>query len=112
MTARLANWLPRLPLKDTRSARVPPYHGYYFQILTQQGPNAPLSYVAKGKMIGGFALIAYPAEYGNSGMTAFLVNHAGAVCQKDLGDYTMSLVKRMNGFDPDQTGKRVSTTTP
>ena len=92
-----------------------PYHGYYFRILTQQGPNAPggtLSYVVKGKMIGGFALIAYPAEYGNSGVTTFLVNHAGTVYQKDLGDYTMSLVKRMNWFDPDQTWKKVSTTIP
>ncbi|MBR1266383.1 DUF2950 domain-containing protein [Bradyrhizobium sp. AUGA SZCCT0222] len=92
-----------------------PYHGYYFRILTQQGPNAPggtLSYVVKGKMIGGFALIAYPAEYGNSGVTTFLVNHAGTVYQKDLGDYTMSLVKRMHWFDPDQTWKRVGTTIP
>jgi hypothetical protein len=92
-----------------------PYHGYYFRILTQQGPNAPggtLSYVVKGKMIGGFALIAYPAEYGNSGVTTFLVNHAGTVYQKDLGDYTMSLVKRMNWFDPDQTWKKVSTAIP
>jgi Protein of unknown function (DUF2950) len=92
-----------------------PYHGYYFRILTQQGPNAPggtLSYVVKGKMIGGFALIAYRAEYGNSGVTTFLVNHAGTVYQKDLGDYTMSLVKRMNWFDPDQTWKRVSTPIP
>jgi hypothetical protein len=88
-----------------------PYHGYYFRILTQQGPNAPggtLSYVVKGKMIGGFALLAFPAEYGNSGVMTFLVNHAGVVYQKDLGDYTMSLVKRMQWFDPDQTWKKVS----
>ena len=87
-----------------------PYHGYYFRILTQQGPNAPggtLSYVVKGKMIGGFALVAYPAEYGNSGVMTFLVNHAGTVYQKDLGDYTARLVKRMMGFDPDQTWKKV-----
>ena len=88
-----------------------PYHGYYFRVLTQQGPNAPggvLNYVVKGKMIGGFALLAYPAEYGNSGVATFLVNHAGVVYQKDLGDYTMTLVKRMNWFDPDQTWKKVS----
>jgi hypothetical protein len=92
-----------------------PYHGYYFRILTQQGPNAPggtLDYVVRGKMIGGFALIAYPAEYGNSGVMTFLVNHSGTVYQKDLGDYTMKLVQRMNWFDPDQTWKRVSTTAP
>ena len=65
-----------------------PYHGYYFRVLTQQGPNAPggaLDYVVKGKMIGGFALLACPAEYGNSGVMTFLVNHAGTVYQKDLG---------------------------
>jgi hypothetical protein len=87
-----------------------PYHGYYFRVLTQQGPNAPggtLNYVVKGKMIGGFALLAWPAEYGNSGVMTFLVNHNGVVYQKDLGDYTNSLVKRMNWFDPDQTWKKV-----
>jgi hypothetical protein len=87
-----------------------PYHGYYYRILTQQGPNAPggaLSYVVKGKMIGGFALLAYPAEYGNSGVMTFLVNHNGVVYQKDLGDYTMNLVKRINAFNPDQTWKKV-----
>jgi hypothetical protein len=88
-----------------------PYHGYYYRILTQQGPNAPggaLNYVVKGKMIGGFALLAYPAEYGNSGVMTFLVNHSGTVYQKDLGDYTMKLVNRMMWFDPDQTWKKVS----
>ena len=87
-----------------------PYHGYYYRILTQQGPNAPggaLNYVVKGKMIGGFALLAYPAEYGNSGVMTFLVNHSGTVYQKDLGDYTMRLVERMTWFDPDQTWKKV-----
>jgi hypothetical protein len=88
-----------------------PYHGYYYRILTQQGPNAPggtLNYVVKGKMIGGFALVAYPAQYGNSGVMTFLVNHSGTVYQKDLGDYTMTLVNRMMWFDPDQTWKKVN----
>jgi len=88
-----------------------PYHGYYFRVLTQQGPNAlggTLDYVVRGKMIGGFALIAYPAEYGNSGVMTFMVNHSGTVYQKDLGDYTMKLVSRMMWFDPDQTWKKVS----
>ena len=92
-----------------------PYHGYYYRILTQQGPNAPggtLNYVVKGKMIGGFALLAYPAEYGNSGVMTFLVNHNGVVYQKDLGDYTMRLVNRMNFFDPDQTWKKVNAAKP
>jgi hypothetical protein len=87
-----------------------PHHGYYYRILTQQGPNAPggtLNYVVKGKMIGGYALLAYPAEYGNSGVMTFLVNHSGTVYQKDLGDYTMRLVSRMMWFDPDQTWKKV-----
>ena len=92
-----------------------PYHGYYYRILTRQGPNAPggmLNYVVKGKMIGGFALLAYPAEYGNSGVMTFLVNHSGTVYQKDLGDYTMSLAERMTWFDPDQTWKKVNTSRP
>jgi len=92
-----------------------PYHGYYFRVLTQQGPNAPggaLDYVVKGKMIGGFALLAWPAEYGNSGVMTFLVNHNGVVYQKDLGDYTMKLVRRMNWFDPDQTWKKVDAAKP
>ena len=89
-----------------------PYHGYYFRVLTQQGPNAPggsINYVVKGKMIGGFALLAWPAEYGNSGVMTFVVNHNGVVYQKDLGNSTASLVKRMNFFDPDQTWKKVDT---
>jgi Protein of unknown function (DUF2950) len=92
-----------------------PYHGYYYRVLTQQGPNAPggaLSYIVKGKMIGGFALLAYPAEYGNSGVMTFLVNHNGVVYQKDLGDYTLRLVQRMNAFDPDQTWKKVDVAKP
>ena len=92
-----------------------PYHGYYYRILTRQGPNAPggvLDYVVKGKMIGGFGLLAYPAEYGNSGVMTFLVNHSGTVYQKDLGDYTMSLAERMTWFDPDQTWKKVDASRP
>ena len=92
-----------------------PYHGYYYRVLTQQGPNAPggtLDYVVKGKMIGGFALLAWPAEYGNSGVMTFVVNHNGVVYQKDLGDYTMKLVRRMNWFDPDQTWKKVDASKP
>jgi hypothetical protein len=68
-----------------------PYHGYRFKILTRQGPNAPggaLNYIARGRMIGGFALVAYPAEYGNSGVMTFLVRHDGVVLQKDLGPQT------------------------
>jgi DUF2950 family protein len=89
-----------------------PYHGYYYRILKRQGPNAPggrLNYVVSGKMIGGFALVAYPAEYGNSGVMTFLVNHAGTVYQKDLGNHTSRLATRMTWFDPDQTWKKADT---
>jgi hypothetical protein len=99
----------------TAGAGRAPYHGYYYRILTQQGPNAPggtLNYVVRGKMIGGFALLAYPAEYGNSGVMTFLVNHSGTVYQKDLGDYTATLAKRMMWFDPDQTWKKVDVPSP
>jgi hypothetical protein len=88
-----------------------PYHGYYFRILRGQGSDAPggaFNYVVKGKMIGGFALIATPAEYGNSGVMTFLVNHAGVVYQKDLGKRTESLARRIILFDPDQTWKKVA----
>ena len=60
-------------------------------------------------MIGGFALLAWPAEYGNSGVMTFVVNHSGVVYQKDLGNSTGALVRRMNWFDPDQTWKKVDT---
>ena len=92
-----------------------PYHGYYFRVLKGQGPDAPggaLNYVVKGKMIGGFALIAWPAEYGNSGVMTFLVNHAGVVYQKDLGKRTDFVAKRLTLFDPDQTWKKVDAAKP
>ncbi len=92
-----------------------PFHGYYYKVLTKQGRNAPggeLDYVVNGKMIGGFALVAYPAEYGNSGVMTFLVNHAGAVFQKDLGENTAQIAERMTSFNPDQTWKIVDTTSP
>ena len=110
MQVRSANSSHRPRPKDKAGEGRTPYHGYYYRILTQQGPNAPggtLNYVVKGKMIGGYALLAYPAEYGNSGVMTFLVNHSGTVYQKDLGDYTMRLVGRMMWFDPDQTWKKV-----
>lgn len=92
-----------------------PFHGYYFKILTKQGAAAPggeLDYVVRGKMIGGFALIAYPAEYRNSGVMTFIVNHAGVVYQKDLGPRTAKLAEGMTSFNPDQTWQKVSDTTP
>jgi hypothetical protein len=90
-----------------------PFHGYYFKILTRQGPMAAggeVDYVVRGKMIGGFALVAYPAEYGNSGVMTFVVNYAGTVFQKDLGDRTAKIAERMTSFNPDQTWKKVDVT--
>jgi hypothetical protein len=92
-----------------------PYHGYYYRILTAQGPNAPggmLNYIVNRKMIGGFALIAYPAVYGNSGVMTFVVNHSGTVYQKDFGNSTVALVGRMVRYDPDQTWKKVNAPHP
>jgi hypothetical protein len=65
--------------------------------------------VVKGKMIGGFALIAYPAEYGNSGVMTFIVSHAGLVYQRDLGENTAARAKSMTSFDPDKSWKKTST---
>jgi len=92
-----------------------PYHGYYFHILKGQGRDAPggtLNYVVKGRMIGGFALIAWPAEYGNSGVMTFLVNHTGTVFQKDLGKRTEFIAERTTLFDPDETWKKVDAAKP
>lgn len=86
------------------------YHGYYFAILKAQGPDAPagaLSYVVKGKMIGGFALVAWPAEYGVSGVKTFIVNHRGVVYEKDLGPNTAASARQMTRFNPDKSWKPV-----
>jgi hypothetical protein len=87
-----------------------PYWGYYYRILKSQGPHAPggaYDYVARGHMIGGFALVAYPAEYGASGVKTFVVNHDGVVYQKDLGPSTAATARAMTKFDPDDTWKRL-----
>ena len=87
-----------------------PYHGYSYRILTAQGKDAPggaYSYLVKGKMIGGFALVAHPAEYGNSGVMSFIVNHDGKVFQKDLGKNTASVAKGMTVYNPDSTWTEV-----
>ncbi len=84
------------------------YHGYFYRILKGQGPNArggAYDYVAQGRMIGGFALIAYPAEYGNSGVMTFIVNHDGTVYEKDLGPESAGLARKISKFDPDKTWK-------
>jgi len=86
-----------------------PFHGYYYRILKAQGKNAPggaYDYVVKGKMIGGFALVAYPAEFGSSGIMTFIVNHDGVVYEKDLGAETAKIASAMTKFDPDPTWKK------
>jgi Protein of unknown function (DUF2950) len=88
------------------SATPQPFHGYFFRILTAQGPNAPggeQNYVKDGKMTGGFAMVAWPAEYGQSGVMTFLVNRQGVVFEKDLGAQTADTVKAMTTYDPDKT---------
>jgi hypothetical protein len=86
------------------------YHGYHYRILRGQGPGAPggaYDYVAQGRMIGGFALVAWPASYGSSGIMTFIVNHAGVVYEKDLGPDTAAAVKKITQFNPDKTWKRL-----
>jgi hypothetical protein len=90
-----------------------PYRGYYYKILTKQGPAADggaANYIVNGKMIGGFGLVAYPAEYRNSGVMTFIVNYAGTVYQRDLGPKTAEIAEDMTSFNPDQSWKKVDTT--
>ncbi len=87
------------------------FHGYNYKVLIRQGSNAAggaLDYVVGGKMVGGFALVAYPAEYGNSGLTTFIINHKGDVFEKDLGANTRRIASRMKSFNPDPTWKKVA----
>jgi len=91
--------------------RTSAYHGYLFQVLKGQGPAAPMGamdYVIKGAMIGGFALIATPAEYGVTGVQTFIVSHDGIVYQKDLGPDSLTLAKQIDRYDPDKTWHRTS----
>src|SRR4029453_7666518 len=83
-----------------------PYHGYYYKILRGQGPAAPLgelNYVVKGVMIGGFALIAAPAEYRVTGVKTFMVSNDGVVYEKDFGPNTLEIAKKIELFNPDRT---------
>jgi hypothetical protein len=87
-----------------------PYHGYFFHILKSQGPDAQggaMDYVVKGEMIGGFALIAWPAEYSVSGVKTLIVNHQGIVYEKDLGPQTATVARQMTRFNPDKSWKPV-----
>ena len=88
------------------TTKTEPYHGYFFKVLKGQGPAAPLGeldFVVKGVMIGGFALIAFPAQYRVTGVESFIVSHDGVVYQKDLGPKTAELVGATELFNPDKT---------
>jgi hypothetical protein len=83
-----------------------PFHGYFFKILTRQGKSAPggaYDYIINGNMIGGFALVAWPADYGASGIMTFVVNQQGRVYQKDLGPKTAKIAAATKKYDPDKT---------
>lgn len=87
-----------------------PYHGYYYRMLMAQGKDAPggaHDYMIRGRMIGGFAVIAYPARYGASGVMSFLVNQDGVVHEKNLGKNTAAIASRMTTYNPEASWKRV-----
>ena len=87
-----------------------PFHGYYYKVLTRQGPSArggAMDYIVRGNMIGGFALVAYPAEYDNSGVMTLIVNQDGTVYEKDLGPNTNGIASSMTAFDPDSSWRKV-----
>ena len=88
------------------SSRTEPYHGYFFKVLKGQGPAAPLGemdFVVNGVMIGGFALVAAPAQYGVTGVKTFVVSHDGVVYEKDFGAATKDTFAKMERFNPDRT---------
>jgi hypothetical protein len=86
-----------------------PYHGYYFKVLTRQGKNAAggkYDYIINGHMIAGFAMVAWPEKWGNTGVMTFIVNQQGKVYEKNLGGRTASIARHMSTYDPDPTWKR------
>lgn len=86
-----------------------PYHGYYYKILTAQGADAPdgaYDYFVRGRMIGGFAVLAWPARYGASGIMSFMVNHEGVVYESDLGRKTHDVAAKLTSFNPDASWKK------
>ena len=96
--------------KAMSSAKPIPYNGYHYRILTRQGKDAPggaYDYMVKGKLFGGFAVVAWPASYGNSGVKSFLVNHEGVVYDKDLGPSSAVEAGKMKAYNPDKTWSKV-----
>jgi Protein of unknown function (DUF2950) len=93
-------------LEEGYSDKAKPYHGYFFKVLKGQGPDAPMGemdFVVGGAMIGGFALVASPAEYKVTGVKTFIIGHAGITYEKDLGPETPAAFKSMERFNPDKT---------
>ena len=91
---------------EGHTSRYEPFHGYYFKILKGQGPDAPLGamdFMVGGAMLGGFALVAAPAEYGVTGIQTFIVGWEGVVYEKDLGDATLETFRTMELYNPDST---------
>jgi hypothetical protein len=87
-------------------SRHQPFHGYYFAMLTKQGPDAPggaKDYIVNGKMTGGFAVLAYPAKYGDSGVMTFIMDKDGVILQKDLGKTTEQAASAITEFNPDKS---------
>jgi len=96
--------------KKSGGITLSPYHGYYYKILKGQGKYATggaYDYVVNGRMILGYALVAYPAQYGNSGIMTFIVNQEGVIYEKNLGKNTVSMTEAMKEFDPDKTWSKV-----
>ena len=96
--------------RSAKTEEPAPYHGYYFKVLTGQGPNAPggtADYIVNGRMIGGFGLVAWPARYSDSGVMTFMVDHDGVVYQKNLGPETAKAAPAISRFDPDPSWQKV-----
>jgi hypothetical protein len=101
---------PEFAAATDGAAKPEAYHGYRFRLLKSQGPDSPggaFEYVVNGRMIGGFALVAWPAEYGVSGILTFIINHDGVVFEKDMGTATAAQARQIARFNPDKTWRPV-----
>jgi hypothetical protein len=95
---------------SAKDARPVPLHGYYYRILTSQGKDAPggaYDYMVRGNMIGGYALVAYPARWGASGVMTFICNHDGVAHEKSLGEKTAEIASKMTQYNPDSSWQKV-----
>jgi hypothetical protein len=107
--ARAEGYLQANHMPAAAGARSQPFHGYVYRLLTRQGANAPggpYDYMVNGELLGGFGLVAFPAEYGSSGIMTFIVNHDGVVYSRDLGPDTVRAAMAMREFNPDSMWTR------